>query len=385
MSIEARREYLTSIRRRYRNCRRSEKKVILDEFCSVCEYSRKYAIRLLNGRVTPRSQKPGRKPKYGDTELQRHLRALWKLMNRLCSKNMKAALPLWLPYYDEPGCTPEIRARLLQMSPATIDRWLRPYRGDASLRGLTTTRRSWIKNKIPIELLHGAVLEPGFIEADTVGHCGTSTHGEYVHSLTMTDLYSSWTENRACLGKGQDAVLAQIRSIERSLPFVLKGFACDNGTEFLNEEVYRYFKHRQKQEIRFVRRRPYKKNDAAHVEQKNFTHVRQLFGYERLEDGDLVGLMNEIYQAYWNPLLNYFTPSLKLVEKTRIGAQVRKRYEPPQTPAQRLIDSPVVAQGIKARLIEHRSLLNPILLKQELEKKLKIFFQLVEIAKRRVA
>lgn len=384
MSIEARREYLTSIRKRYRNSRRWEKQRILDEFCEVCGYSRKYAIRILNGRVEPRSQKPGRKAEYGQ-EFVAELKALWRLMNRMCSKNMRAALPLWLPYYDDEACTPEIREQLLRVSPATIDRLLRPYRGDSGLRGLTTTRRSWIKNKIPIELLQGAVLEPGFIEADTVGHCGTSTHGEYVCSLTMTDLYSGWTENRACLGKGQDAVLSQIRSIERTLPFALRGFACDNGTEFLNEEVYRYLKQREKRPIHFVRRRPYKKNDAAHVEQKNYTHVRQLFGYERLQDPELVKLMNEIYLAYWNPLLNYFTPSLKLLEKTRVGAKIKKKYEAPLTPAQRLIDSPVVGTGIKGRLIEHRSHLNPISLKRELDKKLKIFFQLVEITKRRVA
>lgn len=384
MSIEARREYLTSIRKRYRNSRRAEKQRILDEFCAVCGYSRKYAIRILSEQVHPRSGKPGRRPKY-TPEVIEHLKVLWLLMNRLCSKNMRVALPLWLPYYSDPSCTPEIRALLVSMSPATIDRYLKPYRKDTTFRGLSATRRSWVKSKIPIELLQGAVLEPGFIEADTVAHCGSSLLGEFIYSLTMTDLYSGWTENRACLGKSQDAVLSQIRSIERSLPFALKGFACDNGTEFLNESVYRYFTERQKRPIHFVRRRPYKKNDSAHVEQKNWTTVRQLFGYERLEDIDLSKLMNEIYQAYWNPLLNYFTPTLKLKEKTRIGAEIKKKYELPLTPAQRLLDSPVVHGSIKSRLIEHHKLLNPILLKTELDKKLKIFFQLVEIEKRRVA
>jgi hypothetical protein len=384
MSIEAKREYLTSIRKRYRNSRRAEKSLILNEFCAVCRYSRKYAIRVLNGRTEPRSQKPGPRPKYGSEFIQQ-LRALWQLMNRMCSKNMKVALPLWLPYYDAQECTEVIRQQLTSVSPATIDRLLQPYRKDSRIRGLSATRRSWVKNKIPIELLHGAVREPGFIEADTVAHCGTSLRGEFAYSLTMTDLYSGWTENRTCLGKHQNAVLSQIRSIERTLPFALKGFACDNGTEFLNEDVYRYFTQRQKQAIHFVRRRPYKKNDAAHVEQKNFTHVRQLFGYERIEDLKLIELMNEIYLCYWNPLLNYFTPTLKLEQKTREGAKIKKKYEKPKTPAQRLIDSPVTGTRLKGKLIEHRAHLNPIRLKQELDKKLKIFFQLVEIAKRRVA
>lgn len=384
MSIEARREYRERIFKRYRNSNRYEKKLILDEFCEVCGYSRKYAIRLLTGKSVPRSQRPGPRRKYGD-DVVWHLTTLWKLMNEICSKNMRAAIPLWLPFYDDPSCTKEIRALLLKVSPATIDRLLKPSRTKNALRGLSATKRSWLKNKIPIELLHSAILEPGFIEADTVAHCGTSLQGEFVYSLTMTDLYSGWTENRACLGKHQNAVLSQIRSIERTLPFPMKGFACDNGTEFLNEDVYRYFKSRQKTPIHFVRRRPYKKNDAAHVEQKNFTHVRQIFGYERLEDAAFVMIMNEIYQAYWNPILNYFTPTLKLVQKTREGSRIKKTYAVPQTPADRLIESPAVSQSLKCRLIEHRKHLNPIRLKQELEKKLKTFYQLVEVNKRRVA
>jgi hypothetical protein len=381
---EGRKEYLERIRKRYRDSDRFGKKLILDEMCATWEYSRKYAIRVLNGIQSPSEGKAGRKRKYSDTFVT-HLKVLWLLMNQLCSKNMKAALPLWLPFYKDPSCTDDIRKQLLEVSAASMDRMLKPYRHEAGLHGLSTTRSSWVKNKIPIELLHAQVIQPGYIEADTVAHCGDCIAGEYAHSLTMTDLYSGWTENRACLGKQANAVLSQIRSIERSLPFPMLGLACDNGTEFLNEDLYHYLTQRAQKPIHFVRRRPYKKNDAAHVEQKNFTHVRQLFGYERIEDPAIIALMNEIYCGYWNPLLNYFTPTLKLEEKTRIGAKIKKKYSKPQTPVQRLLDSDLVNPAIKRMLIERRNMLNPVQLKQALEKKLKIFFQLVEIERKQAA
>lgn len=388
MSIEARREYLAAVRERYQNSSKKQKSLILNELCAVCGYSRSYVIGLLCGcrkRNKKSESKAGRRPIYG-YEVSRHLNALWIAMNRICSKKLKAALPIWLPFYDNSACTAEVRQMLLQMSASTVDRHLHQYRYPKG-KGLMTTRSAsaWIKSRIPIELLHGSIDRPGFVEADTVGHCGTSTQGQYVNSLTMTDLQSGWTENRACIGKSADSVLEQIKDVEKTLPFLLLGFACDNGTEFLNESLFMYFIDRQKRPIHFVRRRPYKKNDAAHVEQKNWTHVRQLFGYDRLEDPSFVPLMNEIYREYWNPLLNYFMPSLKLVEKTRIGGAIKKRYENPQTPYQRLMESPHIYQGIKMRMTEYYRSLNPFKLRQRLDEKLKIFFRLVDLNKQRVA
>lgn len=383
MSLEARRQYLGAIRERYEKARRTEKTRILDEFCAVCGYTRKYAIRVLRNQASARRMRPGPKARYGP-EVVRHLAILWRAMNCICSKNFKAALPLWLPLYRGHELTPEIRRLLLRMSPATIDRLLAPERRAAQLRGISTTRaqKAWIRSKIPIELLNSKITEPGFVEADTVAHCGASGAGSFAHSLTLTDLFSAWTENRACLGKDALAVLEQIKSIERGLPFILKGFACDNGTEFLNESLHSHFTERNHRPIKFVRRRPYQKNDAAHVEQKNFTHVRQLFGYERIDNPDLVGLMNEIYREYWNPLQNFFIPTLKLKEKARVGSRIQKRYDPPETPCERLLKSEQVPNALKLRLAEHRQRLNPFTLKLKLDQKLKIFFELVDISKR---
>lgn len=381
MSIEARREYLRAILVRYREANRRQKKLILDEFTIVCGYSRKHAIRILNGRVKPREKKAGPKVKYGE-EVIFHLVAIWDSAGRICSKNLKAALPLWIPYYKHELFSEEIKEKVLRMSPATMDRLLSPHRKQ---RGLSTTRSSWFKSKIPIELLTAPADRPGFVEADTVAHCGSSLHGTYISSLTMTDLYSGWTENRATLGKMADDMVKAIGSVEKNLPFLMAGFASDNGTEFLNAQLHRYFTDRKRNPVKFVRRRPYKKNDNAHVEQKNYTHVRQLFGYERFEDPVLLEWMNEIYRALWNPLLNYFTPTLKLESKTRVGGAIKKKWEKPKTPYQRILESPTVPQGIKLRLREHHRCMNPFTLRRELDKKLKRFFDLVEINKRSVA
>lgn len=373
MPYEVKKAYLDAIRERYQKSTKSMKTLILSEFIAVCGYQRKYAIRILNNQVQPRQKKPGPVSKY--EQITDHIYELWNSMNRICSKKMVVAIPLWLPFYKR---VTEAELKLLRsISPSTIDRLLKPYRHcENKHRGLTTTV-PMLKSKIPIKLLDAEVTEPGFIESDTVAHCGSSIEGDYANSITMTDLYSGWTENRAVWKKLATTVQKQIQKIEYDIPFLLKGFASDNGNEFLNDELHKYFTERLRP-VDFVRRRPYKKNDNAHVEQKNFTHVRELFGYVRIENPDLVALMNEIYQVYWNPLWNYFTPVMKLIKKTRIGSKIKKEYDEPKTPYQRLMDSEKLTLHNKKRLKDKMSTKNPFFLKQELDKKLKIFFQLTD-------
>lgn len=376
MSIEARREYLGAIRNRYRKANRRQKGVILAEFCQVCGYSRKYAIRILSGRLEPRQRKAGPKVTYG-LEVVRHLRLLWLATGEICSKHLKAALPQWLGYYTEPGLTDEVRQLLLSVSPATIDRLLKPYRlgrpkGMSATKGATNK----IKARIPIQLIIGReITKPGFLEADTVAHCGNSLAGFFVNSLTMTDLFSGWTENRATWTKGQTPVMQAIRAIEHALPFAMNGFACDNGSEFLNYELLKYFRMNREHPVEFTRRRPYKKNDNAHVEQKNWTHVRQLFGYDRLEERSLVELMNEVYEQYANPLQNFFIPSVRLAEKTRIGGRIQKKYDLPKTPYQRLLDCADLSSEAKDKLRLKYQNLNPFELRQGLQQKLEVLWQ----------
>lgn len=377
MPIQIKRAYLREIRIRYANSTKKEKGKILDEYCKVCRYTRKHAIRVLNAKVNPRTHRPGPESKYGHPEVVKALKNLWLMMDQICSKKMKLAIPLWLPYSPVQGFVKEL---LVSISPSTIDRILKPTR-EPLRKGLSTTRASLIKSRIPLKLLEGDVKIPGYVEADTVAHCGNSIAGEYANSLTVTDLCSGWTENRAAWTKAAEGITEQFKDIEERLPFDLIGVATDNGTEFLNDTLYNYMKLREAP-INMVRRRPYKKNDNAHVEQKNWTHVRRLFGYDRYEHAELIPLMNEIYRAYWNPLQNYFIPNMKLVSKERIGGRIKKKYDVPKTPAQRLLLNDYISTAQKANIRENFETKNPFYLKLEMDKKLKEFFDKVDEYKR---
>jgi hypothetical protein len=382
MGKNERQAYLKAIRPRYRRASKKAKAAILDEFCAVCGYHRKYAIRLLNQRRrTSQQRRPGRNPIYPSPELLGALKRLWFACDQMCSKKLKVAIPLWLPFYGiayEP-LTTETQNKLLSISAATIDRLLNPVRlqyGRKSLGG--TKPGSLLKNQIPIRTHYWDVSQPGFMEADTVAHCGNSLAGDFVWSLTMTDIHTAWTENRATWNKGAQGVLAQIQDIEAKLPFTLQGFDCDNGSEFLNHHLVRYFTEHPKV-VSFTRSRPYKKNDNAHVEQKNWSHVRQLFGYDRFDDPLLLPLMNDLYTNEWSLYQNHFCPSMKLLEKQRINSKYRKKYDAPQTPYQRVMASVQVTDETKEQLRTVHQSLNPFILKQNIEKKLRVIFQYVKV------
>ena len=382
MGKNERQAYLKAIRARYRRVSKKAKARILDEFCAVCGYHRKYAIRLLNQRRrTQRRRRPGRKPIYPSPELLCALKRLWFACDQMCSKKLKAAIPLWLPFYEttyEP-LTTETQNKLLSISAATIDRLLSPVRLKHGRKGLSGTKPgSLLKNQIPIRTHHWDVSQPGFMEADTVAHCGNSLAGDFVWSLTMTDIHTTWTENRATWSKGAQGVLAQIQDVEANLPFTLQGFDCDNGSEFLNHHLVRYFTEHPKV-VSFTRSRPYKKNDNAHVEQKNWSHVRQLFGYDRFDDPRLLPLMNDLYANEWSLYQNHFCPSMKLLEKQRINSKYRKKYGAPKTPYQRVIASAQVAGEAKEHLKTVHQSLNPFILKQNIERKLRVIFQYVKV------
>lgn len=375
MPIEVKRILLQKLKLRYLKASRKQKSLILDEFCATTELSRKHAIRLLNGEIKSHREHPGPKYKYGP-EVRRHVVALWEACGRICSKKMVAAIKRWLPFYE--GVSDEDRFLLTQISSSTIDRILQSHRLLVA-KGRSLTRQSMLKNKIPIKLLDSAVVEPGFIEADTVAHCGTSMAGEFVNTLTMTDILSAWTEVRAVWGKQSTDVLNAIKAVENVLPFKIKGFASDNGNEFLNNDLWTYFDNRP-EKVHFVRRRPYKKNDNAHVEQKNWTHVRQLLGYDRLDQQWDVDYINDLYQNYWLPLWNFFTPVMKLKSKAR--GRIIKTYDEPKTPYERLLESPHLSQEEKQMLMARAEHLNPFGLKNELEKKLKWYMRIVDIRKK---
>ncbi|MCE9615163.1 MAG: transposase family protein [Lentisphaerae bacterium] len=314
---------------------RRYKKIILDEFCATWEYNRKYAIDLLNAKARKRRGRRGRPARYGRQE-HKVLEQIWLVATRPCSRRLQAMLAAWLPFYEQRHGSLDrtTKTNLLQISKNSIDRLLKPTRRRYGTHGRCGTRPgTQLLHQIPIKTSHWKVSEPGFMQADTVAHGGDSMEGDFVHSLTFTDICSGWTENRATWNKGAQGVLTQLRELEESLPFPIQGFHSDNGKEFLNHHLYRYYSQR-KEPIGMSRGRPRQGNDSAQVEQKNWSHVRLLLGYQRLDDPSLVPKINELYRL-WDAFNNFFCTNLKLIEKTKVGSRYQKKYDIPQKPYQR--------------------------------------------------
>lgn len=389
MSKKSVQEYLRVILQRYSMANKKLKKTLLDEFCEVCGCHRKHAIRRLNQALSKnkrtknsgRQRKSGRPRKYDHPELLEVLVRIWRYMNLPCAKRLKAGLSFWVPAYIKhfgirlPESVLELLATI---SPATIDRLLAPERKKHKKLGLATTKPgSLIKKHIPVKTNQWDETTPGFLEADTVAHCGTSMAGMFVFTVDMVDIATGWTEQRAVWGKGERGVLEAISSIEQALPFAIRGFDCDNGSEFLNQHLLKYLTHRKKP-VQFTRSRPYHKNDNAHVEQKNWTHIRQYLGYSRFDRQELVSLLNDLYCTEWRLFLNFFIPSVKLLEKTRDGSKIIKKYDPAKTPLQRVLESTDIKKTVKQRLQAQCQSCNPFYLQEQMKIKIKNIFEIVD-------
>jgi hypothetical protein len=381
MSTTTKYELLEVLRAKYKNTSRSIKKRILNTFCSLCGYNRKYAIRLMNSSITAESahnlSKRGRKKIYDDPLIIEVLNDIWVRTNLPCSKRLKALLPLWLPFYTKP-IPDEIKQKLLTISPATIDRLMAPARAQCQKRGLCTTKPgSLIKKHIPVKTQQWDESKPGFLEADTVAHCGNSVAGMFVYTLNCVDIATQWTEQRAVWGKGERGVVNGIKDIESNLPFSIKGFDCDNGSEFLNWHLLKYFTDHRRRKIQFSRSRAYQKNDNAHIENKNWTHIRQYLGYQRFENVELVSLLNELYTSEWNHYFNYFIPSVKLIVKERKGSKIIKKYDTPKTPFQRIMESDEIAEEKKNELTKRFKTMNPFELQSKMKAKIDTIIDMV--------
>ena len=375
MSPTSKKEYFLSIRKRYHKSSGQEKSAILDEFCQNCGYNRKYAIRKLNKRLLRRLKKlgrPGPRPKYDSPELKKCLQEIWIAANLPCSKRLKAILPVWIPFYQlEFGALkPDILKLLNKISAASIDRHLKPIRSRYRGKGRSTTKPGLLlKSHIPIKTDQWNEKEPGHIETDTVAHCGGSSLGDYANTLDAVDILTGWNEQRAVWGKGQMAVLVQMKDIEDSLPFSMLGLDCDNGGELLNLQMYRYCMER-KIPVQFTRSRAYHKNDNAHVEGKNWTHVRQWLGYRRFDDPRIVDLLNDLYKTEWRLFQNFFLPSVKLQDKKRVGSKIVKVHDSPKTPYQRVLECKQIKSDVKERLQNQFKTLNPFKLRKTINEKI---------------
>jgi hypothetical protein len=376
MSPRSKKEYTELTSLRYKKASRKLKSAILDEFCATCQCHRKHAIRLLRGFrrfIKPKFRKRGRTPLYPKDSILKPLKHIWLAANLPCSKRLKVILPLWLPGYLQlfaPLPLPVLKA-FKNISASTIDRLLSPTRSHYKKYGRSTTKPgTLLRRQIPIKTNQWDESKPGFLEADTVAHCGDSLSGMFAYTIDCVDIATGWTEQRAVWGKGETDTLEQIKQIEKALPFPLLGFDCDNGGEFLNYHLLRHFTKRD-HPVDFTRSRAYHKDDNAHVEQKNWTHVRQWLGYQRLDDPRVVPLLNDLYTREWRFFHNFFCPSMKLISKERVGSKTIKRYAPPKTPYQRILESPHIPLNIKQDLAKQLEKLNPFVLREAMEKRLK--------------
>jgi hypothetical protein len=371
-------EYAAAVRPRYLRASKREKKRILDEFCQVTGYHRKSAIRLLCHPPKASGKRRGRPKKYGP-DLVPALKVTWEAIDRSCSTRLAPFLPELVPILErhkELTLSEAMRAKLVTISASTIDRLLAPFRRRMGRRSPGTTRSvSTLKGLIPIRTYEQRKpTEVGYVEVDLAAHCGTSTEGLYLNTLVAVDLVSGWTECVPVWGKGHSRVGSAIDQVRREVPFRLLGLNSDNGSEFINHALWDYC---QRHDIQFTRSRAYKKNDQAHVEQKNWYVVRRFIGYDRYATKEAFEQMRHLYQVV-RLYVNFFQPISKLIGKRREGAKVRKQYDRAQTPYQRLRATTALSESQREGLAALYEYLNPVQLRQQIDQELQALWKMAQ-------
>lgn len=369
LSQRSKRELLESVQARYWKAKKLEKQKILDEFAAATGFHRKYALRLLrHGYPRPKGKHKGRQTIYRG-EVISALEQIWEIYGRICSKRLQPYLPEGLNVLERCGeieLSLEAKGLLLKISSATLDRCLRKTRVK-STHGLGTTKPgSLLKKNILVRTFADWNEDrPGFLEIDLVAHCGETTQGQYLSTLTCTDICTGWTEPVALWRHTQEIVCKALQDMRLNLPFSLLGIDSDNGTEFINDLLYRYCLNEQ---ITFTRSRPYKKNDQAYVEQKNWSVVWHTIGYDRLETETEYELLKSIYQDL-RLYVNFFQPVLKLMRKERFANKIIRRYDTARTPYQRVLERKDISLERKARLVNLYLRLNPVHLRRQIDEK----------------
>jgi len=356
---------------------------MLDEFVALTGYRRSYASFVLSSHgirrridahrvvvadVRKQGRRGGRPKVYGQDVLT-VLVSIWYLMDCICGKRLAPILAevlRKLEHFREITVDEEVRGKLKTLSAATIDRLLAPERKKYALKGKSKTKPgTLLKHQIPIRTFSDwDEQRPGFVEIDLVGHDGGDSRGEYIQTLNVTDVCTGWTEIQAVKNKAQRWVFEALQDIRDRMPFALLGIDSDNGGEFINDQLVRYC---QDEKITFTRTRSYRKNDNCFVEQKNYTIVRRTVGYARYDTEDELRLLNELYPSL-RLYSNFFQPTMKLIEKTRDGSTVIKKYDTPMTPYQRVLDSSLLAETDKKALKKLYRSLNPAALKRHITK-----------------
>jgi len=384
--------------RRYQGLDRREKRKFLDEVQLDFGGHRKAIIRLyarLAGRQVARVQaslllpvadavfrgtgKPGRgrRALYQDATVVWWLQTLWIAMNQVSEKLMHAMLPAWLEKNRDEGLTSEVRAKLLAMSPSTIERLIRSYKKEHAKKLFCTTKPPRGKDlmmRIPTRVQDFKAPCCGFLEGDTVAHCGPTLAGVFAWTLNTVDHRSAWTEQEAFLSNTAEHVVSSLIRLRTRLPFRIRGFHSDGGSEFINGLLYEYLQEPQ-EFVTQTHGRAYKKNDQARVEQRNWVHVRQIFGYVRISEPHLVAMMNDIYRNEWRLLNNFFTAMRKQTSKIRVASKFKRSFDQPKTPYARVLEDATVSEIEKQRLRELYATLDPFELKKNLDRKLRAFHQ----------
>ena len=361
-------ELLEALRPRYGKAGKKAKGRMLDDFCATTKYNRKYAIQLLrHGPLRSKKGKRGRRPCYG-RDVTAALVEVWQASGHICGKRLHPFLSELVEALERHGelhLAPEVKGKLLQMSRATIDRRLQRARSKLPLWGRTTTKPdSLLKSAIPIRTFADwDDARPGFLEIDLVAHCGETTAGEYLHTLSAVDIDTRWYEPVALPNRSQKATFESICTLCRRLPLPLLGLDSDGGGEFINHHLYHSC---QEEHITFTRSHPFKKNDQAYVEQKNWTPVRQTIGYERYDGHQALALLQSIYQDL-RLFVNFFQPVMKPQSKVRLGSKVRKKYDQAQTPYRNVMASGLVEQSLKQELTQVYLSLTPVDLRSRID------------------
>jgi len=379
MDMRTREQYLKSLLDRYLRARKRGKTAILDEYCRNTGLARKSALRKLAGlfRGDSRPRKK-RQPVYGRA-VRVALETLWEIFDRPCGQRLKPLVEEELGKLRALGELEidEKTALLLErVSPATIDRLLTAKKTEwITQRRYGRIGGDLIAKKIPLKMTDWDIHQVGFLEMDLVLHCGASTAGEFAHSLSTLEISSTWWEGEAVMGRAQSRIFEAIKKIRGRTPFTWRGIDSDNDNAFINEQLYRYT---QKEHLDFTRSRPYRKNDNAYIEQKNFTHVRRPLGYLRYDTPEELDLINDLYRNELRLYKNFFQPVMRLERKERVNGKMHRRYAKPQTPYRILRESGQLSPDQIKALDELYRSLNPADLKRRIDQKLNRLFSLYE-------